>query len=454
MDRPTPDGFGAAGNLPTNETPTFAGSRPSFGVEEVPEENFQSPVVSEAPPPIEMGSSPVQNSSEPQTVVETIPLIPHVEVDSPPAPEHLDLHAQTLSTPTPSPAPTGESLAPVEAPSAITNLPPSDHNVIGKSNPLRKFLFLIPAVLLVATIYFVAKFTGRDFTMRAPAPIATPLPISAPEESPMPTPIAKKTKSYKNEDMLIEMMVPEEYQVLSEDSESVSFGKDDTEVLIVRMDEFTNYDDEDQTIEVVVGGKEAVEFTLEDEGSVPVRIVQTLDEPRYEFVMFLENSVLSVDFQEILDSVVFLVDTSNWETFENSTFSYAIKYPPTWDENTPSSDGKLGNKTEISKNAQDKSLNTLVIQTSSNLDNAALTASEIVSSTRTLSGWTNPPRIELKKLGGGDAQVIQGELSGKWRAYVVIWYKNSVVQMTWDDASTRPEQQVFESMLSSFEFTT
>ena len=110
-------------------------------------------------------------------------------------------------------------------------------------------------------------------------------------------------------------------------------------------------------------------------------------------------------------------------------------------------------KSEISKDPANKTVNNLVLQTSSNVANAALTASEIVSSTRTLSGWSDPPKIELKKLGGGDAQVIQGELTGKWRAYVVIWYKNTVIQMTWDDDVGKGEQQVFDNMLASFEFT-
>jgi hypothetical protein len=87
------------------------------------------------------------------------------------------------------------------------------------------------------------------------------------------------------------------------------------------------------------------------------------------------------------------------------------------------------------------------------VNDAAFTASQIVSSTRTLSGWKDSPKIELKKLGGGDAQVIQGELSGKWRAYVVIWYKNTVIQMTWEDEIARPDQQIFDNMLASFELT-
>jgi hypothetical protein len=130
-----------------------------------------------------------------------------------------------------------------------------------------------------------------------------------------------------------------------------------------------------------------------------------------------------------------------------------LKYPQTWTLSaTQDKDGKYSARSEISR-GEEQTVNNLIIQTSNNVANAALTASEIISSTRTLSGWSKPPTIELKRLGGGDAQVIQGELSGKWRAYIVIWYKNTVIQMTWDDDVVQSQQQIFENILASFEFT-
>lgn len=423
---------------PTSQNATLGTSksaqkRPHFGVEEVPSQ--AAPVIPESPP-----------------VIETIPPIPHTEFDRPPAPEQMPAQTQTPAQPAGQPVSSPHIPSP---PVSTSNLPPNGHNVVGKGHSFRKLLFLIPVVLLVATIFLVARFTGNSFTVREPEIITTPTPTEEPIEEATPTPTPKSVKKYINQEMLVEMMVPEDYEVLAEDAESTSFGREGTEIFIVRTDEFTNHDDEDETLEVLVGGREAIELNLADEGSVPVRVVQTINDPRYEFVMFLEESALSSEFQKILDSVVFLVDTSDWVTFDNTSYNYKISYPPQWEEQTELAerDQRLSNKTEISKNPENKELNTLVIQTSANVSNAALTASEIISSTRTLSGWTSPPRIELKKLGGGDAQVIQGELSGKWRAYVVIWYKNTVIQMTWDDNTGQGEQKTFEAMLSSFEFT-
>lgn len=389
--------------------------RPSFSVEEVPAP-AETPATHEPLPPV-VPEVPVSEAA----VVETVPQMP------PQAP------------PVVSPTPTAPSL-------------PQFNNVMAKPHPVRKLLFLIPAVLLVATIYFVARITGNNYTMREPAP--TILPTAEPTATPTPTSTPPAVKTYKNEEMLVQFSIPDDFAVILEEPTSVSFGRSDTELFVVRTDEFTNYDEEDETSEYIVGGREAVMLNLTEEGSVPVKVVQTIDEPKYEFVMYPENAELEEELVAILDSVVFLVDTTNWKTFDNSTFNYQIKYPPEWSlaENTDE-EGIHAAKSEISKDANNKTLNNLVIQTSSNLTNAALTASEIVSSTRTLSGWSNPPKIELRKLGGGDAQVIQGELTGKWRAYVVIWYKNTVIQMTWDDNVNKLEQQTFDNILASFEFT-
>src|SRR3989344_1205752 len=327
--------------------------------------------------------------------------------------------------------------------------PPSSSspNVMVKHHPLRKLLFLIPAVLLVATIYFVARVTGNNYTMRAPAPTITPLVTEAlVVAAPTPTPVP--TKLYKNIYLLVQMTIPEDYEVLDEKENSVSIGEDNTELLTIYPEKpgFTDFT-EAEVEEIRVGGKDAVKASFDDQWQIVVN----------ELIInfFVDSPEKEEEFQKIIDSIIFLVDTSGWQTFENTTFNYTIKYPSEWTL-TAEKDEKEGiyaNKSEISRDASNKTVNNLVIQTSSNLTNAALTASEIISSTRTLSGWSNPPKIELKKLGGGDAQVIQGELTGKWRAYVVIWYKNTVIQMTWDDNVDKGEQQVFDNMLASFEFT-
>jgi hypothetical protein len=94
-----------------------------------------------------------------------------------------------------------------------------------------------------------------------------------------------------------------------------------------------------------------------------------------------------------------------------------------------------------------------MVQTSKNVPNASLTASEIISSTRNLSGWEGTPTTELSSLGGGSSQVISGVLSGEWNEIIVIWYQSSVVQMTWKDAKDKPQQQYVDNMLASFKFT-
>ena len=390
--------------------------------------------------------------------VEEVPDNATQEVPQQPQPQAQPVPQQFSQAPAHNPweqnAPEAPTVEPQPAqPPQFVQPPPSIPNSPHKSHKLRKLLFLIPAILLVATIFFVAKFSGNNYTVRQPEVIATPEPTET-TPTPVPTPTPNPTKAYKSEELLIQMQIPEDYQILSEDENEVSMGRADTELFVVRTDEFANFDEEDETSETTIGGKEAVMLMIPDEGSVPVKIVQTIDEPRYEFVLFLENAELEVEFSKILESVIFLVDTSSWETFENSAYNYKIKHPPEWEATTQLTDrGEPTGRSEIVKNPEDKSINSLTILTNTNVDNAALTASEIISSTRTLSGWSSPPKFELRKLGGGDAQIIQGELTGKWRVYVVIWYKNIVIQMTWDDKVEQSEQQVFDNILSSFEFT-
>jgi len=374
-------------------------------------------------------TTPPENLSAVEQEKPVVETVPQMQTSEPPQPP------QEPPQPPPPPMPT-----PV-------------YNEPHKVHPLRALLFLIPAVLLVATIIIVARLSGNNYVVREPEAVPTPTPLEA-QATPVPTPTPHPMKVYQNDDMLLKMQIPDDYQVLSEDENEVSIGRDNTELFVVRTDEFTNFDEEDETEEITVGGKSAVSFTLSDEGSVPIKIVQTTDEPRYEFALFLEDPGLEAEFNKILASIIFLVDTSDWETFENTTESYQIRYPPDWELTAPTDkNGNYPARIEISKDASDKEINNLVVHTSSNLTNAALTASEIVSSTRTLSGWSSPPSIKLQKLGGGDAQVIQGELSGKWRVYVVIWYKNTVIQMTWDDKVERGQEQTFENVLASFEFT-
>lgn len=402
--------------------------RPSLNVEEVPT-TLESPD--------NTSSIPAEATAAAPPITETIPRLPEL-------------------TPSPGVEAAQPPVAQTEAPFMPTHektLVPKhgQRNILANEHPAKALLFLVPAVLIIATIYFVANLTGNNYKLREPEPTITPAPTIAPTPAPTTTP--QPLKLYKNEGLLIQMQIPADYEILLEGDKSVSLGRAGVELFVVRTDELTDYDQGD-TAKVTIGGREAVEFALDDEGSVKVKIIQTVQKPVYEFAMYLENEKLASEFNEIAKSVVFLADTSDWETFDNTTYDYTIKYPKNWSL-TAAKDkqGEYSDRSEISKDKNNKTLNNLVIQASSNLENAAFTASEIISSTRTLSGWTSPPKIELKKLGGGDAQVIQGELSGKWRAYVVFWYKNTVIQMTWEDSIAKPEQETFSNILASFEFT-
>ena len=383
-------------------TPIDTNRRPRFSVEEVSDTSVVG-VVNQIPDQAQ--ANPSQEFSAQPSVPEASAL----ETARPFSDEVQNTQSNPPITTEVQSSPPQSPVLPTTAPQVVKK-----NNFSVREHPLRTFLFLIPALLIIATIYLVAKFTGNNYTLREPEPTFFPSPTAEPTLTPTPTPAPtpNPSKKYKNESLLIMLEMPADYEVLSESKNSVSLGRGEREILVITK-----------------AGKE------------------------YDYSKFAANENEEEEIEKIIESIVVLIDTSDWKTFENKTFGYVLRYPSDWTLNAPQNkDGIYTARSEITKNMSDKSVNNLVIETTANVGNAAFTASEIASSTRTLSGWKGQPKTELKRLGGGDAQVIQGELSGKWRAYVVVWYKNTVVQMTWDDFPNRPQEQVFENILASFEF--
>lgn len=309
-----------------------------------------------------------------------------------------------------------------------------------------KLLFLIPAVLLIATIAIVAYLAGDNYSVRQPETPAI-VPIEEPSlespEAPV-NPVVPTTKEYINESMLIKMNVPADFDVLVENSDFVSMGIGNIELLAVRQN--FQYEAGENAEEVVLGASPAVRFQLSENGT-PVNVVQS-EEKGIELAFYPEEASDLSDFDAILSSLIFLLDTSSWETFENQAHSYNLLHPATWSvvEVSPS-------RSEVRRDVSETNFHNLIIEVSSGVANAGLTASEIVSSTRAISGWKQAPKVELRTMGAANAQIISGELAGRWQAYVVIWYRTTVVQMTWTDTLEQLERQTFDNILASFEFT-
>lgn len=372
-----------------------------------------------------------------------------VEVETPPVAPQASQSVQ--------PPPEGETQIPVKG--------RPDH-------PIRRLLFLIPVVLIIGTIAAMTYLTNSNSrTRNLPTETQTPMPTLTPA-TPVPTPTPgpnsyshpKFSFRYPQYLTLVEcensvhLDVPTDPKNPELDVDIQSFCDEDAASAAVISIEYAEslplpaFDSEVETTEesIEIDGVSATR-TLTDES-----ITISFEFEELTFVVTLTNKDFGEDFGLIIESFKLKEEdpTKDWETFNNIIHNYDVSYPPDWTLIVEEGErGGIGDAIEIRKNADIFQLNNLVIETTAELENASFTASEIISSTRNLAGWTSGPKSDLRNIGGGNAQVVQGRLDGKWNAFVVIWYRNSVIQMTWSDSFDRAEQETFDNIISTFKFT-
>jgi hypothetical protein len=162
-------------------------------------------------------------------------------------------------------------------------------------------------------------------------------------------------------------------------------------------------------------------------------------------------------YTQILGSVRFVTPgvTADWQTYSNTRGSYSLRYPPTWSLNTSDLKASASAQTvSIRKNAAEAQFQNLVIQTTvtDGKTKIELSASEIVSSIQNLAGWKETPTLDFRTIGGAQAEVLSGEKDGSWYVYSVMWFRNTLVEMSWRDTLLRQEQDNFNDILGSVKF--
>lgn len=327
---------------------------------------------------------------------------------------------------------TSETIENLTPPKTTSPMQPGSHtqipgNKTSKPSIFAKLFFLVPALLIVATIALVANFTRSDYVINEERQ-AVPTAISN-----FQTPISTPTPTPK--------------PLFEEFSNSYFSFNYSSKLLMFECDSLLCLGPEE--------GKEAITFQYLNSAEEPEedafnRLYLAAD--RKLLIRLFDNNLES-EFQQIIDSLVLKVNISQrWEIFENSEYGYYIKYPQDWNlVNQQLGEVEIGPKSIIRKDNSELKLQNLTIEVLAELENAAISATEAVSSTRNLLGWEDKPDVKITSLGGVNAQVISGVFEGNWQEYIVVWYRNTVIQMIWTDDLTRNNQQEFDEMLKTFQ---
>ncbi len=348
---------------------------------------------------------------------------------------------------------------------------PTDPQIIvtHRDSIFRHFHFLIPASLLLIPI-ILGPYLARYILRLRPSPTPTPTqaPVLIPSTpAPTPKPIVQN-KLYHNLDLEFSFEYPENLFLVEcggavylfdvntpSSSDNFCNNLEGTVISIktapssfyLPLEEDSSIKIEEQAISIA--GVDAIERKIEDINTKDYKIYVTFSKDgKTHFQVALISKLYQQEFDKLVKSFDFTGDlTVNWQSYLSAEYGFSLKYPPDWRLSEPRSGSVEIRKTENSD------LASLIIDASKNLSNANLTASEIISSTKTLSGWLKPPSVEIRNLGKGTAQILQGQFSGSWRVFVAIWYKNRLVQVIWNDSPDQPDTKNFDLILSSFTFT-
>jgi len=358
---------------------------------------------------------------------------------------------------------------------------PDNEPQIAKKGSLKhhigKFVFLVPALLILGTIFAAAYFFNNQFRQYTePTPAPTVAPTLAPA-TPEPTiPPEAKLNSYQAKkfsfDYSSELLLTEcdNFIYLKAATNSAEINDNDCDAAakdhVIYVQHTTknpsiNTSNTDQS-ELTVDNVEAKKYTSIAENEEYFEYVvfnQVLvDEtaPTYFVVRNDSGSEYNDEFNKILETfkLIKIDPTETWETYEDTTYEFSFKYPSEWTLVPPPEKNKsTKNIVEIRKSANEFKLNTLHIEADLLESDPEVSAGEIIVSTRNLAGWVNKPPIEYRNIGGGTAQVLQGILEGKWYTFVIIWRKNVFIQMSWTDTLEKLEQETFNNMFSTFKFS-
>ncbi len=359
---------------------------------------------------------------------------------------------------------TTEELPPDNYPSPQTELRQETNfqkNI--RPNPkFSRYFFLIPALLILLTIFLVGFISSRLFNrQKTQVPMSYSLPPALSPATPIPTlrPVLKN-KLFLSNSFEISFEYPEDVSLLECEeeiffyrprNEEATCNKPGSYLVTLKYSSFNFYPridfekNPDETI-TKIDDEEAVIQALKND---PPQISVTFSKDKKYFLIETKESQGKSLIDALLETLKFNKDiTKNWEEYTNKRFGFSFKYPENW-QIASKSDVKL----VVKKDINEEKFQTLTIE-SQEVNQASLTAQEFISSTRSLAGWKITPSVDLRNFGGGTAYILKGQFNGYWHSFVVIWYKNKIIQILWYDDLSRENEQIFESVLNSLRFFT
>lgn len=333
---------------------------------------------------------------------------------------------------------------------------------------INKFIFLIPAVVLVLVMFLASYFTRTDYVQR---PLVTPMPIAEiAKETPSATPVAqnslvsftreKYSFSYPDKFKLYECSGDVYLSMLEEEVLLSEFCANpiSNEAIVKVSENSSAFNTSELDIlaqeDILVSGFTTKEYEYRGAEGSNLYVELEFKEEFYLFELF--DPQYKNDFNKILGTFELIYDkTENWQTFNNPQFAYSIQYPEDWilvAETDDQGNYETANF-KISKSLESEMQSFDFRLTTSTQQSAASTASEIISSTRSLPGWKSKPISEFRNIGGANATVIKGIYENIWNAYAVIWYRSNVIEIVWQDTTAQEFQETFELMLASLKLS-
>lgn len=384
-----------------------------------------------------------------------------------------------VSSPTPAPTPSpAQPVAPIPSPNPpvpAPQQPPKQPNSPHREHPIKKLYFLIPAVIIVASIAIFAYFSRTDYVQREiPNPdikqeIPTPSPAAVEDKPVKDLYFSTKSYSFSYPNTLSVYSCGDTVYIsqTSTSDQDVELGvehlcKNLSKAQVVALIEKKNQSVDETKYEILgseplsVGGVDTEKVEYKADSGSNFYVQAEFEDNFYLFT--LTNAEYETDFSNILGSMKFIPDlTRDWESYDNSTNGYILSYPKDWEiEQVYTKDSDKKKKSPdiiIRKDPNEKTLQNLTIKVTSNSQNAPLLASDTISSTKYLLGWATTPTSEFRQIDGADAASIKGIFNGNWEVYTVVWFQNTVVEMTWVDGKDRAYDQVIEEILNNFKFT-
>lgn len=339
----------------------------------------------------------------------------------------------------------------------VVHKPPAVQ-LVGKRRA-SSLMFMVPAFLLLATIFLAGYFTNEYLQSITPqVPASVPMATLIPEAIPTPEAIIK-SKLFFHPSLAFSFAYPENlaltdcgldlyfFPAIQLETDARTICNDPKGVVLSLKTSRSNFyqkasvsEDVEEEL-VAVSGYDAILQKITPVGQTSFTKRLSFEGPDRFYLLSLTDSAYEQVFEEIYTSLAFKVDvTKNWRGYETG-LGFSLKVPPEWQA------VEQGSQLTIRKFTA-KDIPSIVFEVG---EQGNLTVAEFINSNKNLPGWKTQPKLDLRSIDGEIAQVIKGQLNGKWCSFVAVWYRGKLMQIAFTDEIAGDNEIVFEVMLATIE---